>query len=343
MTTPNAVLKLAAGEIGYYAPDDPLPGSKYGRWMAEYTGESWLAGSSREIWWCCIFVSWCYINAGGAMPGMPNYNCDNLKSKARSYVLSNKRDAQPGDFVLFDWGGDGSCDHIGIIEKNYGSYIQTIEGNTSGSNGGSQSAGNGVWRRTRSWSVVNCVIRPNYTGDEDMPLTNEDIAAIWAYGGAGPMLTSSYNTLNTIQNKVAPAMPVAAADVFIYRLEKDGVHHWTSNQIEVDDLVGAGWKNEGEAFQAPVVILIHRLTTDRDEFLTVYIDEVYEAIKAGYSYNGIAGVAAAFATDYHEGLTPVHRLLKDGLHMMSAKEGEIAALTADGWTDEGVAFYVAAE
>ena len=154
------------------------------------------------------------------------------------------------------------------------------------------------------------------------------------------MLTSSYNTLNTIQNKVAPAMPVAAADLLVYRLEKDGVHHWTSNQIEVDDLVNAGWRNEGEAFQANVAILIHRLTTDRDELLTVYIDEVYEAIKAGYSYNGIAGVAAAYATDDHEGLTPVYRLIKDGVHMMTTSKNERDKLFDSGWDLEGVAFYV---
>ena len=57
MGTPNDVLRIAAGEIGYYAPDDPQPGSKYGRWMADVTGESWLAGPSTEVWWCMIFVS----------------------------------------------------------------------------------------------------------------------------------------------------------------------------------------------------------------------------------------------------------------------------------------------
>lgn len=195
MTTPQRVLEIAASRIGYYAPNDPLPGSEAGRYVADlwarYSsladaradgcynwegGASWLRGPSKSIWWCCLFVSMCYHMAGGRnMPGIPNYNCDNLKSKVRSanvpgaFILGNKRDAQPGDFVLFDWGGDGSCDHIGIVELNCGGYIQTIEGNTSGSNGGSQSSGNGVWRRTRNWSTVNCIIRPIYTGDEPAP------------------------------------------------------------------------------------------------------------------------------------------------------------------------------
>ena len=59
MATAEDVLNIARGELGYYAPDDPESGSKYGRWMADVTGEDWLRGPSREIWWCCCFSSWC--------------------------------------------------------------------------------------------------------------------------------------------------------------------------------------------------------------------------------------------------------------------------------------------
>lgn len=164
MATANDLLKVAAGEIGYYAPNDPQPGSKYGRWMAELTGESWLAGPSTSIWWCMIFVSWCFAQVDmNNVPGLPNYNTDDFKSKAKS-IRVNKYDAKPGDIVLFDWGKDGATDHVGIVELNCGDYIQTIEGNTSGSNAGSQSAGNGVWRRTRAWSTVDSVYRPNFEG-----------------------------------------------------------------------------------------------------------------------------------------------------------------------------------
>lgn len=49
MATAEDVMRVAFGELGYYAPDDPERGSKYGRWMAEITGEDWLAGPSSEI------------------------------------------------------------------------------------------------------------------------------------------------------------------------------------------------------------------------------------------------------------------------------------------------------
>lgn len=163
MATANDVLKIAADEIGYYAPDDPEPGSKYGRWMAELLGEDWLAGPSVNVWWCCIFVSWVLNKAKQSVPGFPSYNTDAAWAKAAPQGV-NKNDCRPGDIVIFDWNmGTPATDHIGFVEKNLGNgYIQTIEGNTSGTDWGSQYAGNGVHRRTRNLSVVRYCIRPNY-------------------------------------------------------------------------------------------------------------------------------------------------------------------------------------
>ena len=39
--------------------------------------------------------------------------------------------AQAGDLVCFDWDDDNEADHIGFVEFNAGSYLQTIEFNTS--------------------------------------------------------------------------------------------------------------------------------------------------------------------------------------------------------------------
>lgn len=154
------ILSKASREIGYYAPSDPEPGSKYGRWMANLTGEKWLAGPSTSVWWCAIFVSWVFdgVDTKGVLP---SYNCDQIRTRARNkgMLLSNVRDAAPGDIVLFDWDNNGSLNHVGIVEKNFGSYVQTIEGNTSGSDWGSQSAGNGVHRRTRAWGPIKAVVR----------------------------------------------------------------------------------------------------------------------------------------------------------------------------------------
>lgn len=157
----NDVLKIARGEIGYSRWTDPLAGTKYGRWFAQDHGSYY---GTNGVPYCAMFVSWVFAQAGASCAGLPEAYCPYILNKAKSAgkVLSNKKSAQPGDVVLFDWGGDGVCDHVGIVEKNYGGYIQTIEGNTSSGTSGSQSNGGVVARRTRSWGTVKAVVRPYY-------------------------------------------------------------------------------------------------------------------------------------------------------------------------------------
>ena len=39
--------------------------------------------------------------------------------------------ARPGTLIFFDWNGDGTSDHVGIVEKIEGSTVYTVEGNSS--------------------------------------------------------------------------------------------------------------------------------------------------------------------------------------------------------------------
>ncbi len=192
MASASDVLRVAAGEIGYYAPSDPEPGSKYGRWLAAKWNQSWLAGPSTSIWWCMLFVSWVFDKAGASFGSLPSYNTDvtvsNVRAGKGGTLLSNVRNAQPGDIVIFDWNfNTAATDHVGIVEKNYGGYIQTIEGNTSGTDWGSQSAGNGVHRRTRAWNCVRYVIRPPFDGGSGATVNNYsgnetlDVDGWWGY------------------------------------------------------------------------------------------------------------------------------------------------------------------
>ncbi len=164
MSKIDEVLSHAAYRIGYYAPDDPEPGSEAGRWLANKMGQPWLAGPSESVWWCMCFVSMCFDMAGeiDAIGGF-SYNTDVTKNRMEKVSIE---DAQRGDVVLFDWDQDGATDHVGIVEANLGDgWLQTIEGNTSSSNAGSQSAGNGVYRRQRSWGI-DCVLRPAWSDEE---------------------------------------------------------------------------------------------------------------------------------------------------------------------------------
>jgi hypothetical protein len=160
----QSALDFARARIGYRAPDDPEPGSEAGRWMAAKLGQPWLAGPSTSIWWCACFVSMCVYEGGGSLPGGPQFNTDSATAAARAAgQLVDKASARAGDVAIFDWNfGTVSTDHTGLIESVSASAVTCIEGNTSSGMGGSQSAGNGVWRRTRSWSDVRFVIRPSY-------------------------------------------------------------------------------------------------------------------------------------------------------------------------------------
>ena len=99
--------------------------------------------------WCADFTSWVMQQAGGKMnePYCPSVVSD-LKAQGK---WKGKRDPQPGDLVLFDWDGDGSADHIGLVEKvNADGTIGTIEGNTTNPQNGRE----GVWRRTRTMGTI---------------------------------------------------------------------------------------------------------------------------------------------------------------------------------------------
>ena len=115
-----------------------------------------------------MFTSWCLTDDDGAsvIPGGDfAYVPYGINAAARAgQLVSPMTQAAPGDLVCFDWDGDGLADHVGIVEANYGGWLQTIEGNTSSGAAGSQSNGGGVWRRTRDWDSVCAVIRPSYDG-----------------------------------------------------------------------------------------------------------------------------------------------------------------------------------
>lgn len=161
MATANDVLNVARGEIGYSRWTDPEKGTKYGRYFRDvlkwgsYYGENGVP-------YCGMFTSWVFDKAGATCAGLPGaYTPTMLSAGKKAGKAVATKDAKPGDVVYFDWGGDGVTDHVGIVESNNGSYLTTIEGNTSDSN---YSNGGAVLRRTRSYSTVSGVIRPNYDG-----------------------------------------------------------------------------------------------------------------------------------------------------------------------------------
>lgn len=95
---------------------------------------SWY-GFHGRVEWCACFVSWCadqcrYIQSGT----IPKFAAvGNGISWFKSHHQWQTRSYKPsaGDVIFFDWGGDGSPDHVGLVEKCDGRTVYTIEGNSS--------------------------------------------------------------------------------------------------------------------------------------------------------------------------------------------------------------------
>lgn len=153
MATANDVLSIARGEIGYDRYQDPEAGTKYGRWFAQDHGSYF---GTTGVPYCAMFASWCLDQAGVECAGMPAAATSIIRDAARAAgkVRGSVRDCQPGDVGLMSWScDDWDLDHTVLIEKNCGSYVQTIEGNVNGGK---------VERRTRDWSYLRWVVAPEY-------------------------------------------------------------------------------------------------------------------------------------------------------------------------------------
>ena len=94
---------------------------------------SWYGFDSR-VEWCACFVSWCadqcgYIESGlvpkfaGCVDGA-NWFKSKGKWQSRTY------EPKTGDIIFFDWEGDGTTDHVGIVEKCENGTVYTVEGNS---------------------------------------------------------------------------------------------------------------------------------------------------------------------------------------------------------------------
>ena len=102
--------------------------------------------------WCAMFVTYCFET--GAKGGSPSFAKGSYYAYV-PYVVSDARAGRrglsavstpkPGDLVCYDWGRDGTFDHIGIFETGNATSWKAIEGNTSTSN---NSNGGEVMRRS---------------------------------------------------------------------------------------------------------------------------------------------------------------------------------------------------
>lgn len=219
MATADDVIRVAEGELGYAAYNDPERGSKYGRWLANLWNEDWLAGPSSEIWWCCLFVSWCLDRAGQKCAGFPTYNTDLALNGGARNLLVDRSNIRRGDIIIYNWDWNSSTDHIGFATGSIsGGVFPTVEGNIS----------NAVKRLTRNLDNVQYVIRPPYSGSAPQPQPDPK-AELVVDGWLGEKSISKWQ--DQMKSQV------------------DGVvsGQWRGNQEHLERLVSVEWDASGSA------------------------------------------------------------------------------------------------
>jgi len=150
------VIDVAAAEEGFTENPAGSNRTKYGEWYG-------LNG----VPWCAIFVSWVFDRAG-----LPLGTIDTAKGyqycpSAYNFWKRTNRittTPQPGDIILYDWHGDGRCDHTGIFVGwiKQGESFRAWEGNTAfrdDSNGGI------VMLRDRKIGSVKAFVNPTVYGE----------------------------------------------------------------------------------------------------------------------------------------------------------------------------------
>lgn len=86
--------------------------------------------------WCCAFVVAVFEQCG-MRDIIPCYAaCDQMISvftKWGRYYSRSVRCVKPGDIIFYDWNGDLSSDHVGIVVQNRFGDLSVIEGNKTDS------------------------------------------------------------------------------------------------------------------------------------------------------------------------------------------------------------------
>jgi len=148
----ESVITIARGEVGYSekesksdldsktanAGDENF--TKYARDLDKVSG--FYNGRKQGCYWCDIFVDWCFYKAYGASKArkllcQPSKSCGaGCKYSMQYYKNKGRFYTYPvvGDQIFFK-DSEGDIVHTGLVWKVTGSYVYTVEGNTSSGSG----------------------------------------------------------------------------------------------------------------------------------------------------------------------------------------------------------------
>lgn len=187
--------------------------------------------------WCCAFVVAVFEKCGMSdiIPGYAA--CDQMISiftKWGRYYSKSVRSVRPGDIIFYNWNGDLSSDHVGIVVQNRFGELSVIEGNKSDT----------VAYRSIG-SMDSCVLGygvPNYEATSESRIDSTSYDLDKEYIRSLPLLQYGKN------NVYVKILQVLLNYYYNANLEVDGEYgvqtkkvvadYQMSNLLEVDGIVG---------------------------------------------------------------------------------------------------------
>jgi len=152
MNERDKVINIALGEVGYLEKksNSQLDNKTANAGDKNYTKYArdlhalgdFYNGNKNGFAWCDVFVDWCFVTAFGKERALEllcqplksygagvGYSCDYYKNKGQFYTKPEK-----GDQIFFK-NSKGVRTHTGLVYDVDATYVYTVEGNTSATNG----------------------------------------------------------------------------------------------------------------------------------------------------------------------------------------------------------------
>lgn len=210
---PQKVIDVARGEVGYLEKagnanlDDPTAnaGSKnYTKYARDLDALGFYNGRKNGVAWCDVFVDWCFTKAYGLEAALQltcqpigKSNCGAGCKYSRQYYKNKGRlydTPQAGDQVFF-WPKNGiggsAVQHTGLVYAVDGSYLYTVEGNTSSASGVVANGGAVAEKKYKlNYARLAGFGRPDYgmTASESVPTPTPNPPATPSYALGARML-----------------------------------------------------------------------------------------------------------------------------------------------------------
>lgn len=148
---------------------------------------------------------------------------------------------------------------------------------------------------------------------------------------------------------VSPCTAYAdSSNQYMYRLYNfwSGEHFYTASTSERDNLIKAGWMDEGIGWVAPTKsnTPVYRLYSGTDHHYTTDISEKNHLVKVGWKYEGIGWYSddnktVALYRQYNPNVNPKAYYNNSGSHNYTTSEDENDSLVRAGWRAEGIGWY----